>query len=222
MTTANDIMRIAAEQVGYVGGADKRNRYTEEYGVYCDWCVIFIWWVFKHAGASSLFGNRCALCSKLYNQHKQQAVRYDELQRGDIVFFDWTGEQTGFNHVGIVDHRDNSYVYTIEGNTNNSVLRRKRKRQYVSHAYRPTYAAGGGETKAVQIELPVLKNGSKGFEVRTLQRLLKSYGYSLRPYGIDGDFGAITEQRLREYQRKQKLTESGETDQATWNKLLKG
>lgn len=222
MSTVNDIMSVARSQIGYVGGENKHNRYTDEYGVHCDWCVIFLWWVFKHAGASALFGSRCALCSKLYNQHTAQAVGYDDLRMGDIVFFDWSGAGTAFNHVGIVESRNGNELHTIEGNTGNAVRRRIRKRKYISHAFRPKYSEEEPITDMITLELPVLKNGSKGFEVKTLQRLLMSNGYSMRPYGADGDFGSLTEQRLREYQRKQKLPENGTADGQTWNKLLKG
>ncbi len=223
MATANDILRIARGEIGTQGGADKHNKYTDEYGVYCDWCVIFVWWVFRHANASKLFGQKCALCSKLYNQHTHQAVTYDELKPGDIVFFDWTGNQTAFNHVGIVEKKNGNTIGTIEGNTSNAVLRRTRKRIYVSHAYRPAYQEGEQPIlEQVQVQLAVLRNGSIGTEVKTLQRLLKSYGYSMAPYGIDGDFGSLTERRLREYQKKQGIEQTGVTDLTTWNKLLKG
>lgn len=223
MATAEDILRVARAEIGTQGGENKHNRYTDEYGVYCDWCVIFIWWVFKHADASKLFGNKCALCSKLYNQHANQAVTFDQLQPGDIVFFDWTGKQTEFNHVGIVESRSGSYIHTIEGNTSNAVLRRNRNRKYVSHAYRPAYSNEEPKPDAsVTITLSMLKNGSTGFQVKTLQRMLKSYGYSMNPYGIDGEFGALTEKRLKEYQKKQGLIQTGIADQETWNKLLRG
>lgn len=223
MPTAEDVLKVARAEVGTQGGENKHNKYTDEYGVYCDWCVIFLWWVFKHADASKLFGQKCALCSKLYNQHVHQAVTFDELKAGDIVFFDWTGNQTAFNHVGIVESRNGSYIHTIEGNTSNAVLRRNRNRKYVSHAYRPAYSEGEKPIlQQVDITLAILKNGSIGIEVKTLQRLLKSYGYSLSPYGIDGEFGALTEKRLKEYQKKHGLEQNGITDLATWNKLLKG
>ena len=47
---------------------------------------------------------------------------------GDIIFFDWADETGNRNnladHVGIVEKIENGIVYTIEGNTEDSCLRR--------------------------------------------------------------------------------------------------
>ena len=42
---------------------------------------------------------------------------------GDIIFFDWDGDGLG-NHVGIVESSDDTYVYTIEGNSGDRCRRR--------------------------------------------------------------------------------------------------
>ncbi len=42
---------------------------------------------------------------------------------GDIIFFDWDGDGLG-NHVGIVESSDDTYVYTIEGNSGDKCCRR--------------------------------------------------------------------------------------------------
>jgi surface antigen len=57
------------------------------------------------------------------------------------------------------------------------------------------------EVKKVKIELDVLKKGSKGAQVKTLQRLLSSFGHSLGKYGIDGSFGADTERAVKAFQK---------------------
>ena len=225
MATAEDILKVAKSQIGNNG-----DKYCKEYGTKTAWCVIFVWWVFKHANASDLFGKKCALCSKLYYQHESQAVEFDQLQAGDVVFFDWSGEKKAFNHVGLVESRSGSYINTVEGNASNAVRKRTRSKKYVSHAYRPAYDNNsttkdtddfnGGTT--VNIEMKVLKNGSSGYQVKTLQRLLMSYGFNLSPYGIDGKFGNLTETRLKEYQQKNGLTADGICGANTWDKLLKG
>lgn len=51
----------------------------------------------------------------------------------------------------------------------------------------PANGGGGSSTPTMNLNL-VLKNGSKGLEVRELQKLLK--------VGIDGDFGPLTEAAL--------------------------
>jgi cell wall-associated NlpC family hydrolase len=42
---------------------------------------------------------------------------------GDLIFFDWEGDGVS-DHVGIVERADGTTVYTIEGNTSDSVARR--------------------------------------------------------------------------------------------------
>ena len=69
------------------------------------------------------------------------------------------------------------------------------------------------------IELDTLRKGSKGEQVKTLQRLLKAFGYSLG--SVDGDFGTNTEKALVKYQKKEGLTQDGICGQKTWESLLK-
>lgn len=59
---------------------------------------------------------------------------------------------------------------------------------------------------------PTLRRGSKGPEVVTLQTCLNA-----KP--IDGDFGAITETAVRDFQRRNALGVDGVCGPATWGKL---
>lgn len=42
---------------------------------------------------------------------------------GELIFFDWDGDGIP-DHVGIVESCDGSTVYTVEGNTSDSCMRR--------------------------------------------------------------------------------------------------
>ena len=42
---------------------------------------------------------------------------------GDLIFFDWDGDGVS-EHVGIVERAEGGVVYTIEGNSSDSVARR--------------------------------------------------------------------------------------------------
>lgn len=55
----------------------------------------------------------------------------------------------------------------------------------------------------------ILRNGSRGDNVRQLQRDLLQLGYSLPRFGADGHFGVETEAAVRQFQRDQKLTVDG-------------
>lgn len=46
----------------------------------------------------------------------------------------------------------------------------------------------------------MLKRGLKGLDVAELQRLLMRKNYNLSPYFADGDFGGVTERRVRDFQ----------------------
>ncbi len=78
------------------------------------------------------------------------------------------------------------------------------------------------------IELPVLKKTTpttKNECVRTVQIILNGKGYRDKeglPLDVDSKFGGNTKYALEQFQRKNKLAVTGETDKATWDKLLKG
>ena len=75
--------------------------------------------------------------------------------------------------------------------------------------------------KTVQITLSILKKGSKGEQVKALQRLLFAMGYSLGAKNpIDGDFGKKTDGAVRAYQADQSLTVDGIAGAETWGSLL--
>ena len=79
-------------------------------------------------------------------------------------------------------------------------------------------------TKSVSIELTVLQKGSKGEEVKTLQRLLKAFNYKgsdSKPLSIDGDFGSKTDFALKAYQKAFGLEVDGICGRNSWNSLLK-
>ncbi|MGL5616440.1 MAG: peptidoglycan-binding protein [Sarcina sp.] len=65
----------------------------------------------------------------------------------------------------------------------------------------------------------LLKLGSKGAEVRNLQERLISRGYSVGPYGADGDFGQGTHDAVVRFQRDSGLGADGVVGPATWAAL---
>lgn len=63
-----------------------------------------------------------------------------------------------------------------------------------------------------------VKRGGNGEAVRALQVLLRSkFGYTLE---VDGIFGPLTEEALKDFQTKQGLTPDGIADPLTWQKLI--
>lgn len=75
----------------------------------------------------------------------------------------------------------------------------------------------------VTIELSVLRKGSKGSEVKTLQRLLKALcfnGSDGKALDIDGSFGSKTEYALRSFQQSKGLEVDGICGKNSWTALL--
>ena len=70
------------------------------------------------------------------------------------------------------------------------------------------------------VTLRVLRKGATGEDVRALQRLLITAGYSCGKYADDGDFGSGTESAVRSYQQAHSLTADGIVGTNTWTKLL--
>jgi N-acetyl-anhydromuramyl-L-alanine amidase AmpD len=75
------------------------------------------------------------------------------------------------------------------------------------------------ETENV-VGLPVLRHGSKGKSVQSLQILLIGYGYSCGSYGADGDFGNATGNALEKFQEQNFLDADRVCGPKTWAKIL--
>ena len=90
------------------------------------WCVMFLWYVFQHAGERMAFfgGGKTASCSVLLRWYKEQGltVPVEDVQAGDIVLLNFNGKGTA-DHCGLVaqimwqQNATLDCVYTIEGNT---------------------------------------------------------------------------------------------------------
>ena len=98
-------------------------------------------------------------------------------------------------------------------------------RNWTKHGKLPYIEYSSEEVKStVTIELSVLRKGSKGEEVKTLQRLLKSLTFNGKDGGvllIDGSFGTNTEYALRGYQKANGLEVDGICGKNSWNSILK-
>lgn len=71
--------------------------------------------------------------------------------------------------------------------------------------------------KVASITLPILKRGSRGEAVRSLQTLLNTKGAAI---SVDGSFGPATDMALREFQESRDLEIDGSCGAETWTALL--
>lgn len=157
MATAQQLLDIARAELGTTespAGSNNVMYNTAYYGreVYdglwdteFPWCVVFLWWCFRQAGAAELFygGSKTASCRQLLSYHKRQAAT--DYQPGDIIFYNFHGKTTA-EHVGICESAGGSSIVTIEGNTGvgndangGAVMRRTRSLGQIVGAYRPAY-----------------------------------------------------------------------------------
>ena len=152
MATAEKILEIARSQIGAKESPAKSDNvkyntayYGREVSDGKPWCAVFVWWVFREAGAPELYygGGETAYCPTLMSFHKKQKVT--DYRPGDIVFFNFSGRSSA-GHVGICESWDGTYITTIDGNTGSAsednggaVLRRRRHKKFIVGAYRPEY-----------------------------------------------------------------------------------
>ena len=64
---------------------------------------------------------------------------------------------------------------------------------------------------------PILRQGSQGQSVKTLQQLLTAAGY---PLTVDGIFGPRTEAAVKKFQQANRLTVDGIVGPKTWSSLI--
>lgn len=80
------------------------------------------------------------------------------------------------------------------------------------------------EETTVNIEMPILKQGMKCFEVGTVQRILRDRKYEVKGkvISVDEDFGPTTANCVKQFQQNWGIKVTGVVDELTWSKLLKG
>lgn len=118
------LVKVALGQKGTANGRRYVQWYNEVSGRYIAltsaWCAIFVSWCARQAGISEEQIPTFAGCTSGRNTFKRLGVWFDRdkhtPQRGDLVLFDWDGDPSMSEHVGIVTRADNKYVYTVEGN----------------------------------------------------------------------------------------------------------
>lgn len=238
--TAQTILDYARQ---YIGVTEKYNNNvlfnTEYYGHSVNgsnyaWCVVFIWYVFKMAGASKLFygGSKQNNCTKLMTYYKNKKQFYASPKVGDIAFYNFSSGKTP-THVGIVSEVHPTYIKAIEGNTSTAdqtnggmVMERKRSRSVCLGYARPAYTeevttvvenkyASTATYKVGEYTLNDITYGDTGEAVKFLQQILNAAGYDCGD--ADGIAGAKTMKAIAEFQLAKRTTTCGH---GTWNLLF--
>lgn len=125
------IVEVAISQIGNVGGAPYWSWYGFDSRV--EWCACFVSWCanecnYIEKGVIPKFASCDSEGVAWFKACGLWQERTYNAKAGDIIFFDWADETGNRNnladHVGIVEKIENGIVYTIEGNTEDSCLRR--------------------------------------------------------------------------------------------------
>lgn len=227
----------------YAAGADMQRLYG--WNVQNQpWCDIFV-----DAGFVACFGYDLgsamtyqfagcagAACAQSAAYYKIRDAFRTTPEVGDQVFFT-VGSTIG--HTGIVTHVGMGAIGTIEGNSSDMVARRSYALgdPKIAGYGRPNWAlvekaeippSGPPQEPAVParewipmtIRMPELRRGDHGEAVQVAQGLLEARGCTVGWYGLDGDFGAGTEQAVRNYQISRRLSVDGIIGPETWAALL--
>ena len=210
-----------------------------------DWCDQFVDWCFlKLCGSkdkaeylecqTGKYGAGCGYSLIYY----VAAGRFDRNPKvGDQIFFKYNLNDTSYtaDHTGIVVRVTDKLIETIEGNSGNEVKRKAYKRTDKTivgyghpryDAETATKAPAKERAKTVNIAMPILRKGSTGAAVKTLQRLLRQLQY-VNTDGktlliVDGNFGSNTEAAVKRWQKNHLGGADGIVGIKTWNKLLNG
>lgn len=110
------IIDIALAQVGQMGGQPYWSWYGFEKRV--EWCACFVSWCLNQSGYSEPRFASCHYQGVPYFKSRGlwEPGGFTDLAPGDVIFFDWECDGIS-DHVGLVIGRDESYVYTVEGNS---------------------------------------------------------------------------------------------------------
>ena len=130
----DQIVTVALSQIGNVGGTPYWSWYG--FGSRVEWCACFVSWCasecgYIDTGVIPKYAG-CVNGVQWFKDRGQWADGNSEPVAGMIIFFDWdnkgsSGPQDGqSDHTGIVQKVENGIVYTVEGNSGDSV----RQKQY--------------------------------------------------------------------------------------------
>lgn len=119
-----EMVRIALGQKNAPNGREYVRWYNQVSGrsIALDsaWCAIFVSWCARQAGVTEEELATQAGCTTLRNWLKKRKLWRERgwtPRRGDLILFDWDGDPTRSEHVGMVTGVKNGIVSTVEGNS---------------------------------------------------------------------------------------------------------
>lgn len=247
MNDRQNFVNTAISYLGVVEGSERHKYIVDTYNKiqplpqgykvkYTDsWCATFVSAIAKLCGLLNIIPAECSCPRQIALWQKLGRWQEDDSytpMMGDIIYYDFDDNGVGDNkgvsdHVGIVVSVSGNNIKVIEGNKNDSV-------SYRTIAVNAKYIRGFGcpsfTSKAIEenvqpkemcnVELKVLRQGSKGNSVKALQLLLIGNNCFCGSSGADGDFGSATLSAVKKYQKLKGLSIDGIVGKNTWSALL--
>lgn len=219
MATASTIIKTASNEIGVKETGNNNVKYNTEYygkavnGDAYPWCAVFVWWVFKHSGASSIF---------MEAEKQHLSMKFGDIIIHQDVFIQARRSETSqlllrlrgtYGHVGIVKSVSGNTYVTIDGNSKDQVRTTNRTVGSPKASFcRPAYGSGSGSSTNLSM-------GSSGTDVKDMQKKLIALGYSCGSSGADGSFGQGTYNAVCNFQRDHGLTVDGVIGPTTRSKI---
>lgn len=165
-----DLIAVAKTQLGYYQPEGTATKYGTWYNTYvgasgdyypsAPWCAMFVSWCAEQAGIPKTIFRRHSSTVNMaswYQNENNPGSWHDREgytpKAGDLIFFDFGTNNNFVNHVGIVTSVSGTKVYTIEGNTSDSVKSREYDLNYsciVGYATPAYEGEENGEEEPVQ------------------------------------------------------------------------
>ena len=150
MATAKDILAVARRELGYTESpaGSNRTKYGKWFGLDGQpWCMMFVQWCFRQAGGQDLLPALTASCGALMRAAQAKGCWVTGgYQPGDVVIYDFPGNNVKTDHCGIVEQLSGGGIMAIEGNTGSGndadggqVQRRVRSNKVILGGFRPDY-----------------------------------------------------------------------------------
>lgn len=140
----DNVINIAYNEIGYKeksksankdelynktakAGSDNYTKYgLELYGFNpIVWCCCFVSWVANQCGIMGSLIPKSMSCTETMNWFKNKgqfkARGSYTPQKGDLIFYNWSGKSNPAEHIGIIKSVNGSTLEVIEGNINNAV-----------------------------------------------------------------------------------------------------
>lgn len=242
MMNRNKFVKEAKKRIGK-SGEDLFKRYQ----LHTDWCLMQVYYLIHDVSEIAEMPKNFS-CSGFMNTDFAKVRKNREFKTaevGDIVFFELNGNRAdGADHVGVVVGNTGHSIKLLEGNVrgNSSGIWYDTS---TSDIYEYDYYNSSldwiidmsefftdeeepeekpepvKEEDIFSVEIRTLKKGCKGNDVKALQRLLFTDGYSVGQTFDDGDFGECTEKGVKEYQTDHKLEVDGIVGAQTFAELWK-